>query len=379
MQRFHRQFWYVSGMRGEDEQQGNVFSYINPEQRIPPDHPLRPIRGMVDRALKELWAHFEALYSRRGRPSIPPERLLRALLLQALYSIRSERQLMEQIDYNLLFRWFVGLNPDDPIWDVTVFTKNRDRMMDGEVSQGLLAAVVAEAAAHQLLSAEHFTVDGTLIAAWASRKSFVPKDPPPTAGTGSGGKKLLRDTHQSKTDPEARLYKKSAGSEARPSYLGHVLIENRSGLVVAARATQSSTTAEREAALGMLDERGRRPEQITATTVEITLGGDKLYQEAKFLAGLRKRKVIPHIAEYSPNDQWPNFLSDAERQHPGFAISQRKRKLVEKIFGWGKLDSILRQVKVRGTRKVDWFFRLLATAANLVRLAKLIPAVQVQG
>ena len=375
MQHFHRQLWYVDSMRGDDERQGEVFSYINPEDRIPRDHPLRGIRAMVDRSLKELWAHFQALYARRGRPSIAPERLLRARLLQVLYSIRSERQLMEQLDYNLLFRWFVGLNPDDAVWDVTVFTKNRERMMGGEVSQRLLAAVVAEAGRHNLLSEEHFTVDGTLIEAWASRKSFVPNEPPPRQGTGARGKKLLRDTHESKTDPQARLYTKSLAGEARPSYLGHVLMENRKGLVVAACATQSSATAEREAALAMLEQRGRTAEAASTQTAAITMGADKHYQEEKFIAELRRRKVIPHVAEYAANDKWPNWLTEEERQHPGFAISQKKRKLVEKVFGWGKLDSILRQVKVRGTRKVDWFFRLLATAANLVRMVKLIPAV----
>src|SRR6266536_765291 len=358
-------------MRGEDRKQTVMFSYRNIEDRISRDHALRRIRAMVDRALQELWAQFEALYARRGRPSIPPERLLRALLLQALYTIRSEEQLMEQIDYNLLFRWFVGLNPDERVWDPTVFSKNRDRMMGGEVSQRLLESVLRQASEQQLLSEEHFTVDGTLIAAWASRKSFVPKDPPPEKGTGTGGKKLLRDTHESKTDAEARLYKKSAAGEARPSYLGHVMIENRKGLVVAACATQSSTTAEREAALAMLDQRGRSPDKIRGETAVITLGADKLYQEEKFVAGLRERKVIPHVAEYASNDQWPNWLRDEERQHPGFTISQKKRKLVEKVFGWGKLDSILRQVKLRGVKKVDWFFRLLATAANLVRMVKL--------
>lgn len=362
-------------MRGEDEKQDEMFSYISIEDGVPREHPLRRIRALMDRALEELWAHFEALYSRMGRPSIPPERLLRALLLQALYSIRSEQQLMEQIDYNLLFRWFVGLNSDDKIWDATVFTKNRDRMMAGEVAQRLLEAVVGQAGEHQLLSEEHFTVDGTLIKAWASRKSFAPKDPPPTTGTGAKGKKLLRDTHESKTDPEARLYKKSTAGESRPSYLGHVLIENRHGLVVGACATQSSTTAEREAALAMLDARGRSPDRIREQTTAITLGADKLYQEEKFIAGLRQRRVIPHVAEYEPNTQWPNWLKESERRHPGFAISQKKRKLVEKIFGWGKLDSILRQVKLHGVRKVDWFFRLLASAANLVRMVKLIPAV----
>ena len=330
---------------------------------------------MVDRGLQEMWSHFEALYARRGRPSIAPERLLRALLLQALYSIRSETQLMEQLDYNLLYRWFVGLNADDPVWDVTVFTKNRERLMAGDVSQRLLEAVLRQAGEHDLLSEEHFTVDGTLIQAWASRNSFVPKEKPPQKGSGSKGKKLLRDTHESKSDPEARLYKKSAAGQSQPSYLGHVLMENRNGLVTAAMATQSSTSAEREAALAMLDQRGRSPGQGNEQTRLITLGADKLYQEKEFISGLRERRVIPHVAEYEANPHWPNWLSEQERQDPGYAISQRKRKLIEKVFGWAKLDSILRQVKVRGVKKVNWLFRLLATAANLVRLVKLIPAV----
>jgi transposase len=362
-------------MRGPDEKQSEVFSYIPLEDRIPRDHPLRRIRPMVDRGLDEMWTHFEALYARRGRPSIAPERLLRALLLQALYSIRSETQLMEQLDYNLLYRWFVGLNPDDEVWDVTVFTKNRERLMAGEVSQRLLEAVLRQAAEHDLLSEEHFTVDGTLIQAWASRKSFVPKQKPPEKGSGSGGKKLLRDTHESKSDPEARLFKKSAAGQSLPSFLGHVLIENRNGLVVAALATPCATSAEREAALLMLDQRGRSAGQVHEQTRPITLGADKLYQEKEFIAGLRQRKVVPHVAEYEPNPHWPNWLSEEERQDPGYAVSQRKRKLVEKVFGWAKLDSILRQVKVRGVKKVNWLFRLLASAVNLLRLVKLIPAV----
>ena len=330
---------------------------------------------MVDRGLQEMWSHFEALYARRGRPSIAPERLLRALLLQALYSIRSETQLMEQLDYNLLYRWFVGLNPDDQVWDVTVFTKNRERLMAGEVSQRLLEAVLRQAAEHDLLSEEHFTVDGTLIQAWASRKSFVPKQKPPEKGSGSGGKKLLRDTHESRSDPEARLFKKSAAGQSQPSYLGHVLIENRSGLVRAALATPCSTWAEREAALALLDQMSRSPGGGNPPGRPITLGADKLYQEKEFIAGLRERKVIPHVAEYEPNPKWPNWLTEQERCDPGYAISQKKRKLVEKVFGWAKLNSILRQVKVRGVKKVNWLFRLLATAANLLRLVKLIPAV----
>jgi transposase len=372
---FHRAMRYVNSMRGDDEQQGAVFSYINPEERIPSDHPLRAIRAMVDRALKELGVHFEALYGRRGRPSIPPEKLLRALLLQILYFLRSERQLMEQMNYNLLYRWFVGLNPDDEVWDVTVFTKNRERLLQGEIAQRLLEAVLQQGRAHDLLSEEHFTVDGTLIEAWASRRSFVPKDPPPPVGTGAGGKKLLRDTHVSTTDPEARLYKKSTAGEAKPSYLGHVIMENRKGLVVAACATPSGAAAEREAALQMLEEMGRGADAASTPAPPITLGADTLYQEEKFIEELRRRKVVPHVAEYTANPHWPNFLTEAERHDPGFAISQKKRKLIEKVFGWGKLDSILRQVKLRGARKVDWWFRFLATAANLVRMVKLIPAV----
>ena len=360
-------------MRGQDEQQTVMYSYLNLEDRIAADHPLRRIRAVMEVALQDLWAHFAALYSHYGRPSIPPERLLRALLLQILYGLRSERQLMERLNYDLLFRWFVGLNPDDPIWDVSVFTKNRERLMKGAVSQRLLEAIVRQAGENGLLSEEHFTVDGTLIQAWAGRQSFVPKDPPPRQGTGSGGKIVLRDQVESKTDREARLYKKSAASESRPSYLGHVLIENRNGLVVAGRAPPSRPTAEREAALAMLDVRGRRPGTITEQTKAITLGADRLYQEEKFITGLRQRKVLPHVAEYQPNQQWSNWLTEEERNHPGFSISQKKRRRVEKIFGWGKGDSILRQMKLHGVGKVDWLFRLLITAFDLVRMVKLIP------
>ena len=350
-----------------------MFSYISLEQRVPMEHPLRAIRAMVDQALRELSLHFDGLYARRGRPSIPPEQLIRALLLQVLYAIRSERQLREQIDFNLLFRWFVGLGMEEEAWDATVFSKNRDRLLAGEVSQRLLVAVVEQARAQSLLSEEHFTVDGTLLEAWANRNSFVPKDPPPTQGTGSGGKKLLRDTHESSTDAEARLYKKSTAGESKPSYLGHVIIENRNGLVVAACATQSSTTAEREAALAMLDgmERGTGSRRIT-------LGADKLYQEEKFIEALRRRHIAPHVAEYEkPSTHWPNFLTEAERNDPRMKISQKKRKLVEMVFGWGKGDSIMRKLKLQGAKRVDWLFRLLATANNLVRmvkLKKLIPA-----
>lgn len=328
---------------------------------------------MIDEALRDLWTELEAMYARVGRPSIPPERLIRALLLQVLYAIRSERQLMERIQYDLLFRWFVGLGLDEGEWDATVFTKNRDRLMQGEIAQQLLEAVVEQARSQKLLSEEHFTVDGTMLEAWAGRKSFAPKDPAKVVGTGVGGKKCLRDTHESKTDAEARLYKKSTAGEAKPSFLGHVIIENRNGLVVAACATQSSTTAEREAALAMLDEVGLGAERLPAADQRVTLGADKLYQEEKFIEGLRQRHVAPHVAEYEPSAHWPNFLTAAERNDPGFKVSQKKRKLVEMVFGWGKLDSIMRKIKLHGRQRVDWLFRFLATAHNLVRMVKLIP------
>jgi transposase len=357
-------------MRGDDLQQGAVFSYVSLEQRVPQDHPLRAIRGMVDEALRGLSAHLDSLYARGGRRSIAPEKLVRALLLQALYSVRSERQLVEQLDYNLLFRWFVGLNMDDAIWDVTVFTKNRERLIAGEVSERLLLAVVEQAQARHLLSEEHFTVDGTLIQAWANRRSFKQKQEPPDRGTGVRGRKLLRDTHESTTDPEARLYKKSGAAAAVPSYLGHVITENRNGLVVTALATQAGAKAEREAALTMLDQIERQPGRAETVTV----GADKSYQHEEFVAGLRVRKAVPHVAEYEPNPKWPNFLTDQERNDPGFALSQRKRKLVEKVFGWAKLDRAIRQVKLRGLPRVDWLFRLVATAHNLRRMQKLLPA-----
>jgi transposase len=311
---------------------------VSAEQRVAQDHPLRSIRAMVDEALSGLSGHFDTLYARCGRPSIAPEKLVRALLLQALYSVRSERQLMEQMDYNLLFRWFVGLNMDDPIWDVTVFTKNRERLIAGEVAERMLLAVVEQAHRKQLLSEEHFTVDGTLIQAWANRRSFKEKKDPPSRGTGSGGAKLLRDTHESTTDPEARLYKKATAAAAVPAYLGHVLTENRNGLVVRALATQASTTAEREAALLMLD-------SIERPGPNTTLGADK---------------------------GWPNFLTEAERNDPRMGISQSKRKLVEKVFGWVKLDRPLRQVKMRGLKRVDFLFRMLVTAQNLIRMRNLL-------
>jgi transposase len=360
-------------MRGHDEHQEGMFSYISPEKRVPANHPLRRIRSMTDRALQELSPKFSELYSRYGRPSIAPEKLLRALLLQAFYSVRSERLLMEELQYNLLFRWFVGLNVDEEVWDATVFTKNRERLLEGNIAEAFFGAVLAQAEEQKLLSDEHFTVDGTLIEAWAHRRSFQEKKDPPKRGSGSKGQKLLRDTHESKTDPESRLYKTSAGGQAKPSYLGHVVMENRNALIMKACVTESGKRAEREAALQMLQPiiEKLRAQRNTAPGREITVGGDKGYQAEQFIKGLRALGVIPHIAEYQST--WPNWLNTSEREHPGFAISLDQRKRVEKIFGWIKFVAGLRKTKFRGRRRVDWAFSLAAAAANLIRMVKLIP------
>ena len=351
-----------------------MFSYLTLAQRIPADHPARQIRVLVDRALVRMDAELEKLYSQTGRPSIAPERLLRATLLMILFSIRSERQLMEQMNYNLLYRWFVGLEMDDAVWDVTVFTKNRERLIEGVVSQRLLESVLVEAREHDLLSEEHFTVDGTLIQAWAAARSFKEKSDPPNPGAGSGrkGEVLLRDKVESTTDPDARLYKKATADKAVPSYQGHALTENRNGLVVAAEATLSATVAEREAAIRMLDRTvaakdKRGPEQ------KITLGADTQYQEEKFVQDLRDREVAPHVSEYVEGNLGKNSLSAEEQSDPRRAISQRKRKLIERVFGWSKLDRPLRQLKLRGLDRVDWFYRLTMVAHNLVRMRRLIP------
>jgi transposase len=362
-------------MRGEDEKQGAMFSYVTLERRVPQDHPLRAIRGMVDRALERMDADLDKLYAGMGRRSVAPERLLRALLLMVLYSIRSERQLMEQLEYNLLYRWFVGLEMDDEVWDVTVFTKNRERLIAGEVSQQMLAAVLMEAREKQLLSTEHFTVDGTLIQAWAASRSFTEKSDPPKPGAGSGyqGKVLLRDKVESKTDPEARLYKKATADKSVPSYQGHALMENRHGLVVAAEASPSATVAEREVALRLLD-RVIEEKDKRGPETKITLGADTQYQEEKFIQALRERAVAPHVSEYTKGANLArNALTGQERDDERRPVSQRKRKLIERVFGWSKLDRGLRQVKLRGLKRVDWFYRLAITAYNLMRMRRLIP------
>ncbi|RIK55931.1 MAG: IS5 family transposase [Nitrospira sp.] len=358
-------------MRGDDSQSGSMFSYVPLEKRIPRDHPLRPLRGMVDEALRGLSPRLSALYAKTGRPSIPPERLLRALLIQILHSVRSERMLMEQLEYNLLFRWFVGLGMDDPVWDVTVFTKNRDRLLAGDVAQAFFDEILEQAREKRLLSTDHFTVDGTLVEAWASHKSFVAKertkrdrgdDDPGNPTVDFRGEKRSNETHQSKTDPDARLARK--GQETRLAYQGHVLMENRNGLVVDVRLTQASGYAEREAALAMIDSvPGRR---------RITLGADRGYDVAAFIEALRDRHVTPHVAQYRNRQR--SAIDRRTTQHPGYAASQRKRKRVEEIFGWMKTIGLARKTRFRGTARVGWMFQLTAAAYNLMRMRNLIGA-----
>jgi transposase len=359
------------GMRGEDAYTAGLFSYVSCEARVPAEHPLRAIRAIVDEALEVMSAAFAALYAKTGRPSIPPEKLLRALLLQAFYSVRSERQLMEQLDYNLLFRWFVGLAMDAPVWDVTVFTKNRERLLAGDVAARLMTAVLGQPRVKALLSAEHFSVDGTLIEAWASMKSFRPKDgsgAPPAPGRNGErdfhGEQRRNQTHASTTDADARLYRKGPGQPAKLAYMGHVLMENRSGLVVNSRVTLATGTAEREAALDMLDARpGRRRR---------TMGADKAYDTAGFVAALRQRNVTPHVAQNTSNRR--SAIDDRTTRHRGYALSQTVRKRIEETFGWTKSTAGLRKTHHRGLARVGWMFTLANTAYNLVRLPKLLAA-----
>ncbi len=369
-------------MRGDDREQGSMFSYRSLEDRVPRDHPLRPMRALVDAALREVGPRFSELYARTGRASIPPERLLRALLLQILFSIRSERQLMEQLEYNLLYRWFVGLGMDDPVWVPTTFTKNRDRLLAGDIARAFFDAVLLQAAEAQVLSAEHFSVDGTLIEAWASHKSFRPKaSGRPNSrkkrrerhrrGGGDGGaprnptanfhgERRLNETHASTTDPEARLMRHK-GKESKLGYQGHVLMENRHGLVVDARLTQASGYAEREAALAML---GNLPEGPRAT-----VGGDKGYDTQDFVAGCRELEITPHVAQHTNNRR--SRIDGRTTRHPGYAESQKKRKRIEEIFGWMKTVGLMRKTRHKGQRRVDWVFVFTAAAYNLVRIRNL--------
>jgi transposase len=349
-----------------------MFSYVTLERRIPKDHPLREIRGLMDRALERLDGELAGMYAKTGRPSIAPEKLLRTLLLQVLYSVPSERRMMERMNYDLLFRWFVGLEMDEEIWDVTVFTKNRARLIEAEVSGHLLAAVLAEAGEHDLLSEEHFTVDGTLIQAWAAARSFHPRSdpPPPGQGSGSKGELILRDKVVSSTDADARLHRKTKVDRSIPCFQGHVLMENRNGLAVEGQVSLAATDAERIAALEMLD-RAVPGVDKRAQELQITLGADTQYQAGEFIAGLRERRIAPHVSEYVAGNLYKNHLSEEERNDPRLPISRNCRKRIERIFGWGKLDRMLAQVKLRGQKKVDWLFRLLLTAYNLTRMRRL--------
>jgi transposase len=361
-------------MRGDDRQQAALFSYVSPEDRVPSNHPLRTIRQLVDRALTELSPRFDALYARGGRPSIPPEQLLRALLLQVLYTVRSERQLMEQLNYNMLYRWFVGLSLDAPVWDVTVFTKNRERLLAGDVAQAFFDAVLAEAERRRLLSKEHFTIDGTLVQAWAGQKSFKPvrgRRPPPDDDPGNPtvdfhGERRSNVTHRSTTDPEARLTKKGPGHEAKLAYQGHVLMENRHGLAVAAALTQAAGTAERDMAEALVRRlprrRGRR-----------TLGADKAYDTKGCVAALRQLGVTPHVAQ-NTSGRRRSAIDGRTTQHPGYAVSQRKRKRVEEIYGWLKTIGLQRQTRFRGTARVEWMFVFATAAYNLLRMQRLLTA-----
>jgi transposase len=360
-------------MRGDDIQQGAMFSYLSPEQRVPADHPLRPIRQMVDRVLSRLSPCFEGMYAEGGRPSIPPEKLLRALLLQCLYSVRSERLLMEQLDYNLLFRWFVGLNMDDPVWDFTVFSKNRERLLEADVARAFFVEVGQLAREQGLLSDEHFTVDGTLIEAWAGQKSFKPRTgTPPPSDSDSGnpsvnfrGQKRTNDTHASTTDADAKLYKKAKGHEAKLAFLGHVLMENRNGLVVETRLTGATGTAEREAALEMI---GAKPKRG-----RVTLGGDKGFDTREHVAELRQLKVTPHVAQNTER-RGGSAIDARTTRHAGYTVSQTKRKRVEEIFGWFKTVAMMRKTRFRGLERVGWMFTWAAAAYNLVRMRNLMGA-----
>lgn len=386
-------------MRGSDTRSGELFSYVDLDQRVPAKHPLRKIRQLVNDVLASLDAEFSMLYPAFGRESIPPERLLRALLLQALFTIRSERQLMEQLDYNLLFRWFVGLGIDDPVWVPTVFTKNRDRLLDAGVAAKFMAQLLAHKEVRKLLSDEHFSVDGTLIEAWASMKSFQPKAPAATPEQPGGdppappappapettaqtetktedqsmkernaevdfhGQKRSNATHASTSDPEARLYKKGKGKEAKLCFMGHALMENRNGLIVETETTQAGGFGERQAALAMINRRcpGER---------QITLGADKGYDTADFVAGLRAMNVTPHVAAKVKG----SALDGRTTRHAGYLVSQKKRKLIEEAFGWGKTVGTAAKTMLRGAARVGFQFTLNMAAYNLARMPKLLAA-----
>lgn len=351
-------------MRGIDLNQSAMFSYVSAEARVPADHPLRELRRMCDQALRRISRRWNRLYSDLGRPSIPPEKLLRALLLQILYSIRSERLLMEQLDYNFLYRWFVGLNIDDPVWSATTFSKNRERLLEGDIAQAFFRAVLKQACDQDLLSDEHFTVDGALLEAWASTKSFQKKAEPPQQGSGSRGEILLRDTHESRTDPDAHMYRKSAGGEFKLCHMVHVLMENRHGLPVAGRASEATTSAEWDSAVKML-------KRVAHAGRPVTLGADAGYDHEDFVKRVRKLAVTPHVAQHTRRR---SALDRRTTRHPGYRISLQKRKRIEQIFGWLKTTALLRKVRHRGRDLVEWTFTLALAAYNLVRMRNIASA-----
>jgi transposase len=351
-------------MRGEDQKQEAMFSYVSPDKRVPADHPLRGVREMVDTILNEMSPRFGRLYSEVGRPSIAPERLLRALLLQIFYSVRSERLLVEQLQYNLLFRWFVGMDMDEEVWNRAVLSKNRERLLNEGTAEVFFQRVLKQARPY--LSDEHFTADGTLLEAWASHKSFRRNDG--NGGTPNGnrevdfhGEQRHNDTHQSTTDPEARLYKKSKGSEAKLSYLGHALMENRNGLLVKTMVTEANGTAERDAALLMA-------EKIPGAK-RVTLGGDKNYDTKDFVRELRGMNITPHVAQNNRNRA--SAIDERTTRHLSYEVSQRERKRIEESFGWMKIIGMLKKVKLRGLEKVGWLFTFVGAAYNLYRLQRL--------
>jgi len=361
-------------MRGGDERSGALFSYVDLEARVGQDHPLRTIRGVVNEALAALSGEFSALYARMGRPSIPPEKMLRAMMLQAFYSIRSERQLMERLEFDLLFRWFVGVGVDDGVWDHSTFSKNRDRLLEGDIAAKVLSAVLAQPQVKRLLSSEHFSVDGTLIEAWASMKSFRPRDgsgEPPTASGGRNseadfhGQKRSNKTHASTTDPQARLYRKGPGKEAKLCFMGHALMENRNGLVVDACLTEANGHAERIAALHMIEPRAERP-------TPITLAADKAYDAEDFVNELRSMNATPHVAQNTNGRS--SAIDGRTTRHAGYAVSQRVRKRIEEAFGWIKTVAGQERTKFRGRERVGWAFTFAAAAYNLARLPKLLEA-----
>ncbi len=361
-------------MRGSDERTGSLFSYVDLEERVRKDHPLRAIRLLVNDALASMEREFAALYAGVGRPSIAPEKLLRAMLLQAFYSVRSERLLMERLEFDLLFRWFVGIGVDEPAWDHSTFSKNRDRLLDGAVAARFLSTLMAQPRVKRLLSTDHFSVDGTLVQAWASTKSFKPVDGPDDPTPPSGGRNAETNfrgetrsnaTHASTTDPDAKLYRKGPGMEARLAFLGHALMENRNGLLVDACLTPAGGHAERLAALAMIERRADRP-------AAVTLGADKGYDAADFVNELRSMNVRPHIAR---NTTRRSAIDGRTTRHAGYVASQRIRKRIEEAFGWMKSIGGMRRPMLRGTDRVGWAFTFAAAAYNLIRLPKLIEAV----